>query len=158
MAAVQPAHRVSRKEVVFKLLLGFVLGRILWELSTGTVNITFPLMHGIVNEYHPEPLGYLDLFAPGPEPLHVNFRGYDIPYEYVLAGLAVLVVGAILSALAIAFARRHWPGPHSENEEQASVRWRACPECLSLIPAAARRCAHCRSRVEPLVAQSGAST
>jgi large conductance mechanosensitive channel len=40
---------------------------------------------------------------------------------------------------------------HGQGDEDEPVT-RECPECLSVIPGAARRCSHCASQVAPIAA------
>ena len=55
--------------------------------------------------------------------------------------VAAVVFFAIVKPLSVIHARGAEPEP-SPSE-------RTCPECLSVIPAAARRCAHCTAEVTP---------
>lgn len=153
MRAARHAQQLQAKEVVFRLVVGIVVGRLLWQLAASIVDMALPLMHGIAGE-NSQYLGYLNLFPPNYEPLHVQFRGYDLMYEGILAILAALVIGAVIAILLIAYAHREWPKGEAEGEsEDGNDKWRACPQCLGLIPAAARRCARCRSQLGPRAGQ-----
>ncbi len=55
--------------------------------------------------------------------------------------VAAAVFFAIVKPLSALQARR--------MEPETAPSARACPECLSVIPAAARRCAHCTAEVTP---------
>ena len=65
--------------------------------------------------------------------------------EFLNAVLAFVLIAAVLFFLVVkplnALAARR------AGDEEASTR--ACPECLSDIPAGARRCAHCTAEVGP---------
>ena len=65
--------------------------------------------------------------------------------EFLNAVLAFVLIAAVLFFLVVkplnALAARR------DGDEEASTR--ACPECLSDIPAGARRCAHCTAEVGP---------
>jgi len=60
-------------------------------------------------------------------------------------------INALIAFLSIAAAVYFFvvaPMNHFRRDEEESIR--ECPECLSEIPRAARRCAHCTSVVDPV--------
>ena len=93
-------------------------------------------------------------FAVGDASPSMNYKGYAVVLDGVIANLSVLLIVALVVILLIALSRRG----HRKVTDKVRVYSRPCPECLSLIHGAARRCAHCRSQVTPQVEQGGAST
>ncbi|MDQ4077210.1 MAG: large conductance mechanosensitive channel protein MscL [Chloroflexota bacterium] len=67
--------------------------------------------------------------------------------DFINAVLSFLILAAVVYFLIVApvnrLMERFKPSP------PAAAATRACPECLSDIPAAARRCAFCTAEVEP---------
>lgn len=60
-------------------------------------------------------------------------------------------INALIAFISIAAAVYFFvvvPMNHFKKEEEETLR--ECPECLSEIPLAARRCAHCTSAVDPV--------
>jgi len=123
-------RRLSFNYTVFGVAAGVLLGRALY-FSVASV------------------IGF------GTFPFHMEFNGYVIHYGYVLDALGMLVLAAVVVVvvLLVAYARRRM----QQAPVEADVETCACPDCLSLIPATARRCAHCRSHVEPQAAPEDTS-
>ena len=78
-------------------------------------------------------------------PLTVNFRGYALQFESILTAVSILLVTGLGIALLFAFTkiRRSLWARGTKNTV------RECPECLSFIPTAARRCAWCQAPLQP---------
>lgn len=93
-------------------------------------------------------------FAVGDVSPKMNYKGYAIVLHGIILNLSVLLVVALAMILLIALSRRG----RSRRTDKRRVYSRPCPECLSLIPVGAHRCAWCRSQLPPQVEQGGAST
>jgi large conductance mechanosensitive channel len=92
--------------------------------------------------------------AVGGEPdfgdLHFTVNGSRFLYgDFINALLSFLIVAAVLYFLVVkpvsALMDRLMP-------KKGIAETRSCPECLSDIPAAARRCAFCTTEVDPVAA------
>jgi large conductance mechanosensitive channel len=68
--------------------------------------------------------------------------------HFINAALAFLLIAAIVYYLVVLPVNRLMD--RFKPEEPPATRTRECPECLSKIPLAARRCAFCGSAVEPV--------
>ncbi len=86
--------------------------------------------------------------------LHVN--GADITYGLFLNDL----IGFLLVAAAVYFfmvaPMNAWKARAARNTAPADPTSKKCPECLSEIPVAARRCAFCASAIGSGAAGAGA--
>ena len=67
--------------------------------------------------------------------------------EFINALLAFLIVALVLYYLVVVPVNRLMD--MRRTEEPAGPKTRECPECLSKVPVAARRCAFCTSVLEP---------
>lgn len=69
--------------------------------------------------------------------------------HFVNAALSFLIVAAVIYFLVVLpvnrLMKRFFPAKDVEEPQ------RQCPECLSNVPAAATRCAHCTSAIQPTV-------
>ena len=145
------SHRLSLKELVFELTAVVLVGRALYELLFASVDsVIVPFLRGLFSTQQ-NMLGYIDF---GSMPLYAEFNGYMVQYGHVLSVLGTLFLAAVVVVLLVAYARR---GNHHDNPA-AHVGMSTCPTCLSLIPAAARRCAYCRAHVQPQAAPGDTST
>jgi large conductance mechanosensitive channel len=70
--------------------------------------------------------------------------------EFINALLYFIMVAAIIYFLVVLPVNRM----NERIQPPAPTKTRDCPECLSKIPAAARRCAFCTAQVEPVAAGS----
>jgi large conductance mechanosensitive channel len=84
----------------------------------------------------------------------VNGSAFKIGH-FINAVLSFLLVALIVYYLVVVPVNRLMD--RFKPEEPPAARTRECPECLSKIPVAARRCAFCGSVVEPGVAPAGAA-
>ena len=80
--------------------------------------------------------------------VEVNGSAFRIGH-FVNAVLSFLLVALIVYYLVVLPVNRLMD--RFKTEESPERRTRECPECLSKIPAAARRCAFCTAEVEPTV-------
>ena len=78
--------------------------------------------------------------------LHFTINGSVFYYgEFINATITFLSVAAAVYFLVVVPLDRI--KKLSEGDEEPGIR--DCPECLSEIPVAARRCAHCTAALEP---------
>jgi large conductance mechanosensitive channel len=79
--------------------------------------------------------------------LYFPIHGTKFYYGYVInAAVSFLVIAAVIYWLIVAPTARLTA---LANRNKAATE-RACPECLSLIPVAAKRCMYCTSEVPPV--------
>jgi len=145
------SRRLSFNEIVFELTAAVLVGRALYLLLFNSVDsVIVPFLRGLFSGQENE-LGYI---SSGSTPLHTEFNGYFLFYELILDVLGTLLLAAVVVVLLVAYARRE--AQQAPIEVDAEIR--ACPECLSPIPAAARRCARCRAPVQPQAPPEDTST
>jgi large conductance mechanosensitive channel len=146
------SHHLSLSELVFELTAAVLIGMALYELLFVSVeSVIVPFLRGLFGEADPRFLGYVNPSFMSP---YLEFNGYLLVYGRVLSVLGTFILAAVVVVLLVAYTRRGT----QQAPVEADVETRACPECLSLIPAAARRCAHCRSHVQPQAAPEDTST
>lgn len=81
--------------------------------------------------------------------LSFTINGSKFAYgHFINAVIAFVILAAAIYFLVVLPLERVLRKPDSEKDADASAR--ACPECLSSIPAEARRCMYCTSEIEPL--------
>ena len=142
-------RRLSFNETIFELTAALLLGTALYFLLFACVeSVIIPFVRGLLGEADQGGGIVISYRNPSFTPPYVKFNGYLLQYGHVLSVLGTLVLGAVVVILLVAYARRETQ--QAPVEEGAEIR--ACPECLSLIPAAARRCARCRAQVQPQTA------
>lgn len=71
--------------------------------------------------------------------------------SFVNAVISFLIVAAAIYFLVVVPLGKVLRRPQAPDPD---ADMRSCPECLSLIPNAARRCMHCTAQVEPTVGQA----
>ncbi|HMC31919.1 MAG TPA: large conductance mechanosensitive channel protein MscL [Candidatus Angelobacter sp.] len=120
---------------VMDLAVAVVIGAAFGAVVTSFVtNILTPLIAAIV--------GKPDFSA-----LHVTVNGTAIPYgNFLNALIAFLLVAAAVYFFMVA-PMNAWKARAARNAVPADPTSKKCPECLSEIPIAARRCAFCTSVV-----------
>ena len=80
--------------------------------------------------------------------LHFNLNGSAIAYGLFLNALiSFLIVAAVVFFLVLRPVNRLMAARRTEPDVVSTTR--SCPECLSQIPNAARRCAFCTAEVAP---------
>ncbi len=141
MTAADEAKGLPLKVAVFRLMIAVIVGREVYFLAADTASSLVRLIAGIVKTNN-DALRY-------PIP-HMVFHGYFILYGYVLDGLVAIPLAALIVLLLVAVARRDWQWVEVDEEDKPEVKKdKSCSYCGRLIPAAARRCAWCRSPQEP---------
>jgi large conductance mechanosensitive channel len=125
---------ISRGNVV-DLAVAVVIGAAFTALVTSMVNdLLTPVVAAIIGE--PD-FSALSFRINGSEFTYGNFLNALVAFLSVAAAVYFLVVTP-MNAMK----------EHRSRDRQATHR--DCPECLSSIPVAAVRCAHCTARVEPV--------
>ena len=145
MAPEKP-RPLSFNGIVFKLTAAFLLGTVLFEWLVDVIgSVAIPLFQGILEGKPSSVLGTLNTrrFL-----LSTDFHGHFVQFSPLVADIGAIIVGLAAVVLFVAWLR----GGEKSAINEPSVVGRRCPECLSLIPAAARRCSYCRSQVEPQIA------
>jgi large conductance mechanosensitive channel len=138
-------NRLSFMGVLFELTAAVLVGRALYAiLHVSVQRFMIPFVHGLLGGSRDKILGYSNLFG-GTPPFYAEFNGYALLYERVMGVLGTLILAAVVVVLLIAYARRGTQRADAELD----VETRVCPECISLIPITARRCAYCRQQVQP---------
>jgi large conductance mechanosensitive channel len=143
---------LSLTGTVFALTTAVLVGKILYRLLFATVDsLIIPFLRGLFGGPEERVLGYVNFSS---IPLHADFNGYALSYGPILSVLGTLMLAVVVVVLLIAYARRE----AQQADVGADVEMRVCPECISLIPATAHRCAYCRHQVQPQAEQGSAST
>lgn len=125
---------------VIDLAVAVVIGAAFGAVITSFVtNILTPLIAAIV--------GKPDFSA-----LNLNVNGAVISYGTFLNAVIafLLIAGAVYFAMVAPM--NAWKARAARNAAPADPTSKKCPECLSEIPAAARRCAFCTSPVSGVAA------
>ena len=82
----------------------------------------------------------------------LSFTINDSTFRYghlLNAIISFLIIAAVIFFLVVK--PMNMMTAHGRTDEEEPVT-RECPECLSVIPGAARRCSHCASQVTPVAA------
>jgi len=136
-------RRVLLRGNVFALAIAVLIGTALFRLLYAIVEyVAIPFAGGTLFERTEG--GF------SPQPLYSYFHGYLVVWGEALS----LAITLSLAALLVLFLRRRLvfnDGDEDEPELEEESDFRACPECLSLIPSAARRCSYCTAPVAPSV-------
>lgn len=127
---------------VFALATAVLVGTALFQLFYSTVEyVGIPFLRGIVDrQTEPGPAG------PFFDPLYLNLNGYSLVWGEVVSLAATLGIAALVI---LAIKRRLVVQDEGEPEFDTEAEYATCPECLSFIPAAARRCAYCATPLPP---------
>ena len=124
---------------VFALAIAVLVGTALFQLLWVTVEyLAIPLARGVFDKRSEIEFGY--------DPLYLPFNGYPLYFGEVLTMAITLTVAILLIVL---LRRRLALDREDEPDFAEELGLSACPECLSLIPSAARRCAYCTAPVAP---------
>ncbi len=113
-------------DLAVAVIIGAAFGAIVTSLVTDVIN---PLISAIV---HKPDFSYLVLDLNGGKIKYGNFLNAIITFLIIAASvyfMAVLPINALMK--------------HLHPAKPAAPTTRPCPECLSDIPLAARRCSHC---------------
>ncbi|HVW17169.1 MAG TPA: large conductance mechanosensitive channel protein MscL [Solirubrobacteraceae bacterium] len=81
--------------------------------------------------------------------LAFTVNGSRFAYGHFANAVITFVIIAAVLFFVVVKPVNHFMARHSQEEEATT---RECPECLSEIPLAARRCAHCTAEVTPATA------
>ena len=124
---------IARGNVV-ELAVAVVIGAAFTALVTSMVeDLMTPIVAAIIGE-------------PDFSALSFTINGSEFTYgNFINALIAFLSVATAVYFFVVAPMNAY--KDHATRDEQATHR--DCPECLSEIPLAARRCAHCTSELEP---------
>ncbi len=140
---VADTRRLLLRGNVFALAIAVLVGTALFQLLAVTVEyLAIPFARGILDKRADPEYGSYN------EPLYLTFNGYSLAWGIVLSLALTLAIAALL----VLFLRRRLASDDEAEDEpefEGELDFRACPECLSLIPSAARRCAFCTAPIEP---------
>jgi large conductance mechanosensitive channel len=124
---------------VVQLAVAFVVGGAFGAVVTA-------LVVDIINPIIAIPFG-----KPNFDKLVLTIRGSDIQYgTFLTAVVAFVLIAAGVYFVFVVPYNRLQARTRSANPGESNTR--ACPECLSMIPKAARRCSSCTAAVEPQAA------
>jgi large conductance mechanosensitive channel len=144
------SRRMSRIPEILKEFRAFILRGNLVDLAVAIVigtaftavvtalvrDFITPLISAIVGEH-------------GIAPLTFTINGTPFPYgDFLNALLTFLIVAAVVFFLVVKPVNILMARMRTEPDVDSHTR--GCPECLSQIPVAARRCAFCTSEVPPV--------
>jgi large conductance mechanosensitive channel len=118
-------------DLAVAVVIGVAFTAIINALVTDIIN---PLIAATV---HKPDFSYLVLHVNGGVIKYGDFLNAIISFLLIAAAVYFLVVLPINTLLA----------RMKRNEQPATPATKQCPECLSEIPAAARRCSHCTQAV-----------
>jgi large conductance mechanosensitive channel len=119
------------------LAVAVVIGTAFTAVVTALVrDFITPLISAIVGER-------------GIAPLTFTINGSPFPYgDFLNALLSFVIVAAVVFFLVVKPVNMLMARMRTEPDVESPTR--GCPECLSQIPVAARRCAFCTSEVPPV--------
>jgi large conductance mechanosensitive channel len=143
-------RRVVVRSDVLGLAVAVVVGTALFQLLYAVVEyVLMPLGRGV---FHAQEAGD---FGPSSQPLYVTFHGYAVYWgEAVsLAATLALAVFVVLVLRRRLFREEDELADDVVEGSEEKTHFRTCPECLSDIPTAARRCAYCTASLTPLERQ-----
>lgn len=112
------------------------------------IGIAFTAVVTAIVENFVTPLIALAGGAPDASALNVGPFGWG---NILNAILNFLIIAAVVYLVIVMPASRAMA--HLKQSEPAPQKTRQCPECLSDIPVAARRCAFCTAQVSPLATE-----
>ena len=136
-------RRLLLRGNVFALAIAVLVGTALFRLLYAFVEyLAMPFARGVFDKSADPDRGYLNQI------MYLRFNGYSLAWGEVLS-LAVTLALATLLVLFLKTRLAFEDGDEGEPEFEEELDFRACPECLSMIPATARRCAFCTASVAP---------
>jgi large conductance mechanosensitive channel len=140
-------RRLLLRGNVFALAIAVLVGTALFQLLLSIVEyLAIPFARGILDKSAEPGEGFRQGFYN--EPMYLRFNGYSLAWGIVLSVALTLALATLL----VLFLKRRLAFDDEDEDEpefEEESDFRACPECLSLIPAAARRCAYCTAPVAP---------
>jgi len=122
-----------------QLAVAFVMGAAFSALVTALVADIFTPLIGIAGKFDFSTWRY-------------TVNGSTILQGAFLNSLIAFVTVALVVFFAIALPYQRWNDRQAAKKAAAAPTTRACPECLSQIPLAAKRCSFCTSVVAPVPA------
>jgi large conductance mechanosensitive channel len=135
-------RRLLLRGNVFALAIAVLVGTALFQLLYAAIEyVALPFARGTFQ-------GRDEADALSSYQFYSNFHGYVVSWGEVVT----LAVTLVLAALVVLFLRKRLAYADEGDDEfeiEEDDDLRACPQCLSLIPSAARRCAFCTAPVEP---------
>jgi large conductance mechanosensitive channel len=126
---------------LIQLAVAFVMGAAFSALITALVADVFTPLIGIAGHFDFSSWVY-----------HV--RGSEFQQGAFLNALISFVTVAIVVFFAIALPYQRYLDRQAKRAAAAPAATRPCPECLSTIPLAAKRCSFCTSSVTPVAPTS----
>ncbi len=127
-----------------QLAVAFVMGVAFSALVTALVADIFTPVIGIAGKF--------DFAA-----WHTTINGSTIMQGAFLNALISFVTVAVVVFFVIALPYQRWTERQAKKKAAAAPTTRACPECLSQIPLAAKRCSFCTSVVVPVASPAPAA-
>ncbi|HTS33150.1 MAG TPA: MscL family protein [Thermoplasmata archaeon] len=121
---------------LIQLAVAFVMGAAFSALVTALVADIFTPLIGVAGKFN---------FASWV----LTINGSTIMQGAFLNSLIAFITISLVVFFVIALPYQRWSDRQAAKKPAAAPTTRACPECLSQIPLAARRCSFCTSVVTP---------
>jgi large conductance mechanosensitive channel len=134
---------ISKGNLV-QLAVAFVMGAAFGALVTALVADIFTPLIGMAGKFN---------FASW----EFTYNGSTIMQGAFLNSLISFITISLVVFFVIALPYQRWSDRRAARKPAAAPTTRACPECLSQIPLAARRCSFCTSTVTPVPAAASAA-
>ena len=138
-------RRLFLRTDVFGLAIAVFVGTALFRALYALVEyIAIPFVRGVIQEKPPS--DYPSSSIP-----YSIFNGFTVAWGEVLSTAVTLALAMLL----VFYLKKRFAGSDEYEDEADELEFdeqsklRPCPECLSQIPAMARRCAFCTSHVTP---------
>jgi large conductance mechanosensitive channel len=122
---------------LIQLAVAFVMGAAFTALVMALVADIFTPLIGIA--------GHFDF-----QSWSLTINGSTILQGAFLNSLIAFITIALVVFFVIALPYQRWQDRQAAKKAAAALTTRACPECLSQIPLAAKRCSFCTSPVAPV--------
>ncbi len=126
-----------------QLAIAFVMGAAFTALVTALVADIFTPLIGVAGHFNFSSWTY-------------TIRGSTFLQGPFLNALISFLTIALVVFFAIALPYQRYMDRQAAKAAKAAPTTRACPECLSQIPLAAKRCSFCTSTVTPVTAPAAA--
>ena len=123
------------------LAIAFVMGAAFSALVTALVADIFTPLIGVAGHFNFDAWVY-------------TLRGSEFQQGAFLNALISFITVTIVVFFAIALPYQRYSDRKARNAPAPPVTTRPCPECLSAIPLAAKRCSFCTSPVTPVTPAS----
>ncbi len=129
---------------LIQLAIAFVMGVAFSTLVSALVGDIFTPLIGAAGHFN---------FASW----QLTINGSTIMQGAFLNAVITFVIVALVVFFVIALPYQRWTERQAAKKAAAAPTTRACPECLSQIPLAAKRCSFCTSVVTPMTAPTAAA-